>query len=293
MQADRPHSQRLRALDIWAGPIELEPLPGGITNHNYLVRSGPRSYVARLSVERAILGIDRRNEVVCQRAAHAVGVAPDVVHHEEGVLVSEYIPARTLTRVDLRDTRIIARLATLLRSLHDGWDQLTGEVLYFSVFQTVHTYARSARALGAVLPDDIEAILEDARRLAHTVGPFQPVLCHNDLLAANVLDDGARVWLVDWEYAGMGYPLFDLANLSANGAYDGDLDLVLLAEYRRELKADPRDLHILRVLRAMSLLRESLWSVIQTVASDIPFDYNHYAAENLAAYRVARNHVDQ
>src|SRR4051794_36942441 len=124
MNADRLHAQRLQALDFWGGPIDLDPIPGGITNHNYLVRAGPTSYVARLCVDREIVGIDRRNEVACQRAAHVCGVAPEVVHHEPGVLVSEHVPGRTLTPPELSDPALVPRLAALLRTLHDGRDRL-------------------------------------------------------------------------------------------------------------------------------------------------------------------------
>lgn len=291
MQPDRVHLQRLMALDIWPGPAAMEPLPGGITNHNFLVRSGGRSFVARVCADLGILGIDRRSEVVCQRAAHALGVAPAVVHHEAGVLVSEYLDARTLTPEEVRDPAFVPRLAELLRTLHHGWDRLTGEMLYFSVFQTIRTYARTARGLNARLPDDTDHLLEDARRLARGLAPFVPVLCHNDLLAANILDDGRRVRLVDWEYAGVGHPLFDLAGVSANSQFPEALEVELLTAYYGTRAADPRDLRALHVLKAMSLLREALWSVIQTVASDIEFDYERYAADNFLAYREARGRL--
>lgn len=285
-------TERLQALSVWPGPITLDAIPGGITNQNFLVRSGGTSFVARLCVDRAVLGIDRRSEVICQRAAHALGVAPAVVHHERGVLVSEFLTARTLAPADVREPEFVPRLAALLRTLHDGWDQLNGEVLYFSAFQTVRTYAATARALGAGLPGDIDALLSDARRLARLVAPFVPVLCHNDLLAANILADDRRVWLVDWEYAGVGHPLFDLAGVSANCGFPEPLELAFLAAYRGTPSADPRDLFELRLLKSMSLLREALWSVIQTVASDINFDYATYARDNFRAYREARRALD-
>ncbi len=285
-----PHDhriQRIRSLGFWPGPITLiEPLSGGITNHNYLVRAGDDAFVARLCVALELLGIDRRNEIICQREANALGVAPAVVHHEDGVLVSEHLAARTLKPADLRDPTLIPRLARVLHRLHDGWDRLLGEVLYFSVFQTVRTYTVTARTLGARLPDDIDDLLEDARGLSRQIAPFVPVLCHNDLLPANILDDGRRVWLIDWEYAGVGHPLFDLAGVSANGQFDEPLDVALLAAYRGTSTADPQDLRELRILKTISLLREALWSVIQTVASDIDFDYQGYADTNFLAYRV-------
>src|SRR5262249_14477708 len=103
MNPDLVHTQRLRALDFWQGPITAEPIPGGITNYNYRVRASAGPSGARLWVERPLVGIARRNEVVCQRAAHACGVAPEVVHHEDGVLVSAHLDARTMTAEAVRD----------------------------------------------------------------------------------------------------------------------------------------------------------------------------------------------
>jgi thiamine kinase-like enzyme len=167
---------------------------------------------------------------------------------------------------------------------------LTGEVLYFCPFQTVRTYASTAFRLKASLPDDIDEVLSDARGLARRIAPFRPVLCHNDLLPANLIDDGRRLWLVDWEYAGSGHPFFDLANASANASLSDEQDRSLLEAYRGH--ADDRDLFELRLFKALSPLRESLWSTIQTVASDIEFDYHRYARDNLRAYREARSRLD-
>jgi thiamine kinase-like enzyme len=287
---DRSHVDRLHGLALWRRPISVEPLPGGITNYNYLVRDAGRPFVARLCTERGLLGIDRRNEALCQRAAHACGIAPEVVYHAEGVLVSQFVPGRTLAPADVRDPAFLPRLAAVLRTLHDAWDQLTGEILYFSAFQAVRTYAKTALRLDARLPADIDELLEDARRLSRRIAPFVPVLCHNDLLASNILADDQRVWLVDWEYAGMGHPLFDLAGVAANCAFSESQEVALLAAYRGS--ADERDLRDLRRLRVMSLLREALWAVIQAVASDIDFDYHRYADDNFAAYREARARLE-
>ena len=287
--SDLTHLKRLHSLDFWREPITVERLSGGLTNDNFHVRTGRMSYVARLCIERRRLGIDRRNEVACQRAAHAMGIAPEIMHHEDGVLVSAHLKARTMTSEGVRDPKFIPRLAEVLRTLHNAWDQLLGEIVYFSAFQTIRTYAETARSLKAELPSDIAALLEDARKLSHKVAPFVPTLCHNDLLAANILDDGQKVWLVDWEYAGIGHPLFDLAGVSGNCALTEPLEIALLEAYRG--KVDPRELTELRLLKTMSLLREALWSVIQTVDSDIDFDYVKYADDNFEAYREARERL--
>jgi thiamine kinase-like enzyme len=177
-------------------------------------------------------------------------------------------------------------VAALLRRLHDSCHILTGEFRYFCPFQTVRTYYQTAAQLGASLPRDIERLITDAALLSRRIAPFRPALCHNDLLAANLIDAKGRLWLVDWEYAGIGNPFFDLANLSANARFADDQDRELLAAYFGD--SAPDRLTELRVFKAMSLLRESLWATIQTIASDIEFDYHSYAAENLNAYRQAR-----
>ncbi len=282
--------RRLSMLDLGHGPIGLVPLEGGISNHNFQVNVGGISYVARLCHERPLLGIDRRNEVACQQAASRRGVAPEVIHHENGLLVSRFVAGQSLAPALVREPERLARLAAVLRDLHGGSDDLTGVMLYFCPFQTVRTYAQTARELGAPLPGDIDAIVADAGRLSRQMAPFRPVLCHNDLMPGNLIDAGSRMWLVDWEYSGIGHPLFDLASAAANAAFADDDDCALLAAYEPE--AFERSLAELRIFKAVSWLRESLWGTIQAAASDIDFDYYGYAAENLEAYRQARGRLE-
>lgn len=294
MNADTLHEQRLRALDYWRGPVTIERLHGGITNRNYLVRdpAASRQYVARLCEERPLLGIDRRNEIACQQAAHALGVGPAVVHHEPGVLISAFVPGRALTPAQIQEPERLERMAALLRQLHDGWDRLAGSLLYFSPFQVVRTYAQAAQELQARLPTDLDAMLEHARTLARRIAPFVPVLCHNDLLAANWLEtESGAIRLVDWEYAGVGHPLFDLANVAANSDLSPEAEAHLLRAYRGELIE--RERVELRIMRTVSSLREGLWALIQTVASDLDFDYHAYAAEHFAAYRAAQARLER
>jgi thiamine kinase-like enzyme len=156
--------------------------------------------------------------------------------------------------------------------------------------QTVLAYAQTARGLNVELPLDVERLIDDGRELDRALGPFKPALCHNDLLATNILDEGHRLWLVDWEYAGLGRPLFDLASVAANNAFPDDLDGALLCAYRGRL--DPRELRELRILKVLSYLREALWGAIQVFASEVAFDYRGYADTNFQAYREARARLE-
>ncbi len=245
----------------------------------------------RLCEERPLLGIDRRNEIVCQQAASELGVAPELVHHEDGLLVSRFIDGQALVAEQVREPDRIARLASVLRKLHVAASELTGLMLYFCPFQTVRTYALSARTLGGPLPGDIAAIVQDIGELSRRIAPFRPMLCHNDLMPGNLIDQGDRMKLIDWEYSGIGNPLFDLASAAANAAFTDDDDRALLAAY--DAGASDRALTELRILKAVAWLRESLWGAIQAVASDIAFDYARYSAENLEAYRRARSRLEQ
>lgn len=287
-----PDEPRLRSLPLWKGPISFELLPGGITNRNFKVDDGHRRYVVRLCDDKPHLGIDRRNEVACQTAAHALGLAPEIVHEAPGVLVSNYLDARPLRPEAVRRPEVLHRLAAELRVLHGGWWRVEGMILYFCPLQTVLTYARTAEALGARRPREVEGWLEDSRRLTRWLRPFRPVLCHNDLLAANLLDEpsSGRIRLVDWEYSGMGHPLFDLANAASNADLDADGEEAFLTCYAGGL--DRRALCEMRMLRVLSSLREALWAVIQTVASDLDFDYHAYARGHFDAYRTRRSRLD-
>ena len=169
---DDVHIRHIRSLPIWSGAITLEPLHGGITNRNYLVHDGSERFVARVGEELLILGIDRRNELQCHRAAESLGVAPPLVYGENGVLVSRYIPSRTLNATDAREPGFAPRLAKVLRQLHDGWDGLIGDLLFFSPFQTSRTYVATSRRIGAELPADIDEMLEATRNFRTRFRPI-------------------------------------------------------------------------------------------------------------------------
>ena len=280
---------RIGALSCWQNEIHCEPLSGGITNQNFVVQDGEMRYAARICEDRRFLGIDRRNERLCQAAAHRVNVAPEVIHAEDGILVSRFIRGRTCGQEDLRDPDLLSRLAEVLRQLHDSCGYLTGELLFFCPFQTIRTYTETARALRAELPADIDDLVNDSRELSTQIERYRPTLCHNDLLPANIMDDGVKLKIVDWEYAGVGNPLFDLASVAANGGLTDEQQTALVTVYAG--RAEPSLMRDLRILKTVSLLREALWAVVQTVKSSIDFDYAGYAASHCEAYRVARQRI--
>jgi thiamine kinase-like enzyme len=276
----------IRSLPCWSGDVGIAPLQGGITNRNYRVtdRDGG-DYVVRIGRDIPEHGVMRFNELAAARAAHAAGLSPEVVHAQEGMLVSRYIDGRTLAPDDVRDPATLARVVELVRRCHDEVPRhLRGPALMFWVFQVIRNYLAFLRerpaAPGYAPLGELAARNE---RLERALGPVTIVYGHNDLLAANLIDDGSRLWLIDWDYAGFNSPLFDLANLATNNELPPALETRLLEQY----SGAPADAATRRGFRAMqcaSLLRETLWGAVSRHTSRIDFDYGAYAADYLRRF---------
>jgi thiamine kinase-like enzyme len=153
-------------------------------------------------------------------------------------------------------------------------------------FQVVRGYAQLLRARAHRLVPELTRYLEINDRLEHLVGPVEVVFGHNDLLAANFIDDGERLWLVDWEYAGLNASLFDLAGLSANNELSGEQEDWLLETYYEQPVTDTLRRHY-RAMIAASALREAAWSMLQELVANLNFDYEAYSATNLERFERA------
>jgi thiamine kinase-like enzyme len=275
---------RIRNLPIWKGDIAISPLSGGITNENYVVTDRTGKSVVRIGTDIPEHHISRRTEAAIGRAAYAAGVAPAVRHQTHGALVIDYIEARTFTAADLcDDAQLDAALAIVTRTHREVPKHLRGPAPLFWVFHTLRDYA--ATLVEQNSPHMTADLMQDAAELEAEVGAIDLIFGHNDLLPANFLHDGTRMWLVDWEYAGFNSPLFDLGAL-ANAGLTLRQESRMLKTYFG--KAPTADLwHRYRAMKAASALREAMWSMVQEVCSTLPVDYAAYTATNLATYRAA------
>jgi len=288
---DAAESDAIARLPCWRGRVAIEPLHGGMTNRNLLVTDADGArYVARVGFDLPEHGVMRFNEQAAARAAHAAGLSPEVVHAGPGVLVSRYIDGRTYAPEDVR--RELPRIVDLLRRCHHEVPlHFRGPALVFWVFQVVRSYLCLLREPGAnplALP--LEDYAARAVALERALGPVHIAFGHNDLLAANVIDDGTRLWLIDFDYAGFNTPLFDLANLASNNAFDAALEAELLSRYF----GVPPDAALRRAFAAMgcaSLLRELLWGAVSLVHSRIAFDYASYVRDYGTRFETAWRRV--
>ncbi len=273
----------LQAVPEIAGrPLTLTVLSGGITNRNFLIElagEGDR-YVVRLAGnDTHLLGISREVEHAATVAAAGVGVGPEVVAflRQYGYLVTRFIVGSPVSDEAVHQPATIRRVADSIRRIHDG-PAIPG---LFIPLRIVEAYRALAAARGVTIPVEYELARAIGRRieLALLTNPIELRPCHNDLLNGNFIDDGTRIRIVDWEYAGMGDPFFDLGNFSVNHGLTPAEDAILLEAYDQG-PGHPDRLARLTLMRIISDFREAMWGVLQQGISTLDVDFVAYAAEH-------------
>jgi thiamine kinase-like enzyme len=268
---------------VWPGrDARVEVLGGGITNHNLKVDVDGETFVLRVAgKDTGLLGIDRSVELAATEAAAALGIGPEVVAfvEPEGWLVTRFVEGAIPSMDRMREPAMLGRVAGALRAFHGG-GPIPG---IFDSFRVVETYRQTALDRGGAVPEAYEwahaiATAIESRRSADLHVP-----CHNDLLNANFLEHVDRLWIVDWEYAGMGDRFFDLANFSINHELDDDASRAFLEAYVGELRGE--DVEALTLMRFMSDFREAMWGVVQSAVSELDFDFGAYAGEHFERLR--------
>ena len=262
----------------WFGRARTaEPLAGGITNRNFRVAVDGEVFVVRIPAESgSLLGIDRRVERDASRLAAAAGVGPDVIAfiEPEGVLVTRFIEGQPVRDHTIHEPVMLERIAQSLRRIHQAGSIASG----FSSFRVVEAYALTAIRHGGRLPAAHDRAQAIAVAIERALSPQPPVLCHNDLLNANFIDDGVSIRIVDWEYAGMGDRFFDFGNFAVNHQLTEDDEACLLAAYFGRVASAQHAR--LKLMRLMSDYREAMWGVLQQAISELDFDFSAYAAKH-------------
>jgi thiamine kinase-like enzyme len=274
----------LRDLEPHTGLVSsIVTISGGITNRNYKLETQNGAFMLRIAGERTeLLGIDRANEFSISQIAHAVGVGtePKAFLENHAAILSRFIPD-ALTLDPETATARLERIVPRLRAFHDA----SSSPAKFSPFETVRNYQTLALKHGVKFPNDLPNILEQMTRIENVLQPHaRECPCHNDLLPANFLDDGKKIWIIDWEYAGNGNPFFDLGNLAVNlELTDRDCErLIELYFGHSNLKLEAQ----LNLMKLASDLREAFWGFLQSGISALEFDFIEYANKHLERFRV-------
>lgn len=258
-----------------ARSLSITALEGGLSNSNWLAEADGRRYVVRIAGQGAPPSA-RRTEELAARSAAAAGIAPEVVTFTpEGHSVVSFVEAvETMTSERFTSPVMVARVAGLLRAIH-ALPAIDGA---FDPYADIDARLGAIEAAGTRLPSRVPSLLERVERTRRRrAARFTPVLCHNDPYYMNVIDDGDRLWMIDWEYAGMGDPLFDLGGVAY--LLDDAGREHLLAAYSGRTDDDAR--HELDEMTAVFLAWNITWCLVQATTSDIDHDFLDFAGELL------------
>ena len=271
--------ERVARLGFWKGPVSPERVGGGLTNVNFAVTDGGQRFFVRVGDDIPVHHIMRFNERSANRAAFAAGISPEVVHAEPGVMIMRFVEGKTLTAADVRDPARLQRIVPLIKRVHrEMCLHLRGPALAFWVFHVIRDYAHTLEEAGSRHASRLAELVDVAAGLELAVGPVDFIYGHNDLLPGNFIEDGRRIWLIDWDYAGFNAPLFDLANLASNAQFDRDGEEWLLNAYFGRAP-DERMMQSYNAMKCASLLREAMWSMVSEIYSSLDFDYAAYTAD--------------
>ena len=269
--------EALARVPQWAGARDLRatPLGGGITNRNYRIDTDGEAYVLRIAgSDTQLLGINRENEYAANLAAGKLGIAPEVFYfiRPEGYLVTRFITGSPILPEEICQPENIRRVMDVVHRIH-SMPEIPGR---FDAFRVVTEYSETARRYQVTFPDNFDWLIK-RMQAAEEALKFQPILarpCHNDLLNANFLTDG-QLYVLDWEYAGMGDIFFDLANFSDHHKLTDEQDRWLLKCYFEQVA--PSYWAHLKIMKILSDLREATWALVQIGISKLDFDFRDYA----------------
>jgi thiamine kinase-like enzyme len=276
---DARTEQLLDSIPCTSGrPRVVTELSGGLTNRNLKVSNADGCCVVRIPADESggpdLLGIDRDREHANSVAAARAGVGAPVLHYRPGAgLTVGFLPGDPLTDADLHDPAVLGRVAAACRQLHAG-PRFVGE---FDMFAVQARYRAVVAEHGFRLPARYDEFAPHVERMALALGPRVTAPCHNDLLAANLIDDGERVRIIDYEYAGNNDPCFELGNIWSEAALPAPLLEVLVTAYFGRPR--PAQVARARLFGLMSKYGWTLWAAIQDATSPLEFDFWSWGME--------------
>ena len=279
-------ADRIRALPFWKGPPDWQPLQGGLSNESFTVTDATGKYVVRFGRDFPFHHVLREREIMAARAAHTAGFAPRLVYAQPGIMVSRFIEGKTYNAADVRTN--IPRIATLVRRFHREMPRhVSGAGFMFWVFHVIRDYARTLQDGGSRMTGRLAEFLALGDQMERAQVPMPIVYGHHDLLPANFIDDGQRLWLIDYEYAGFGTAMFDLAGIASNAGFNAvEADELLGLYFDGAPDVALRRSHA--AMQCASLLREAMWSLVSELHLDSPgVDYVAYTQDNLDALDAA------
>ena len=278
--------KKLNAISFFQGEITVKRLYGGLSNYSYLVTDSNKKYVARLLRDRKHYHVLSFHELAASKAAGIAGVAPKVTYNDKEFLIFEYIPSNPLTVEKIKEEKNLKKIIFLLRVVHKNvYKYFQGPALTFWHFHSINDYARTLKEINSPYIGDLNTLLDDSEMFENMLSPSEIVFSHGDIYPLNILDDGKKLWLVDWEHAGFNHALTDLDSLSKHGELNQNEENYILEQYYKD-SVSSKLVCQLNIIKCASIIREILWSMIAEIKLPIDYDFNNYTHKTLEKYKI-------
>ena len=277
-------NKKLQTLGIFDGKIDLKFFEGFMTNNSYLACDDNKKYVVKIRVNREHYGVVSGHEVEASKAGYRVGISPKVVYNDDSILIFQYIDSNELTVEKIRKKETLKKIVSLIKIVQkEVVKYLEGPNLSIGLFQMIKNKISILKEGGSPYDDKLNNLIKDCEIFERKYEPHEMAFAHNDFYFKNILDDGKKLWLIDWEFSGFNPPLLDLANLSKNNELSQEEDNFILEEYFGDTVTETSR-YKFQELKCASLLKGVLWGMISEIFSEKVFDYKSYTDRIYAKY---------
>ena len=266
--SDNKVIEYLRQLNCWHGPINVEPLVGGLCNRSFVVTDDKEPRVARIGTDILVHGIIQSSVQASMIAAAEIGISPRIRHSEPGLAIVDFVHGGCLRMEDINDEGNLEQIVVALKKLHSGSNRLRGTVTYFWPFQVIRNYIGVGKDKQSRLIDEFEEVNRINSLIEQSIEPYTPCFTHNDTVPQNFMfGDEGKIWVIDWDYGGFGHPMFDLVGVSCNADMELETEAKLFEMYFGEM--DELTTRQLIAFKLALNLREYMWGMVQEVTSDL------------------------
>ena len=280
--------KKLATLSIWINNISLEVLHGGWTNYTYLVNDGNKKYVAKIGGDKKDFGITRSNEIQAHRAAYQADISPKLLYYKKDISIYEYINYKILTLQDIKEEKYLLKLINLIKIIHNEVSNyLKNPNTFLNIFQMIDKKFHALKKYNSPYNDKLNDLIEDYKFFQSETKSHKIVFTHNDFYYKNILYDGKKFWIIDWEYSGFNPNILDLANLSRNiGLNENEENFILEEYFGASITSKLRK--AFQAIKIISSLNSVMWWMLAEIQSKKSIDYKSITKENIERYEIVK-----
>ena len=275
----------LKTTPIFTEKITVERFGEGLSNYSFLVTCNNKRFVAKFLNNLLLFHTTHLQEIAANKAAHKLDIAPQIMYYDNKVIIFEYIQSKNLTNEEIKEEKTLKNIIDLLKIIHKKMPYyFRGPAMINWNFYSVRDYVRTLRKINSPYIEKLNNFLKDIAIFEDISVPFDIVFIHGDFFPSNILNDGKKLWFVDWEYSGFNSSLHDLGSISKHGEFNQKEDNFILEQYY-EVPITSKLYRQFHAIKCSSLLKEVLWSMIAEIKPPIDYDFRQYTKEKLDVYR--------